>query len=172
MGNTLCKPVVQPPINLQTNLILGENKKSEPLLTDEAIKELIVSQEVTDAAVNKVDENVSLKEESKEDEPVAVIEEPKVEETKAEEPKAEEPKAEEPKAEETVVVIEETVVVIEEPKAAEEHVTTVTEETVEDINDKMTIIQPIDETMSCSSNEEHDQALLKKKRGRKKKTGN
>jgi len=142
MGNTLCKPVVQ-----TTDLISDTTNKTDPLLTEEAIKELIVTEPVT----KEEKEPVPI-------EPVTI--EPLV--TKEEEPVKEEPVGIEPP------IMDESAKIEEEPIIKEQI-------TQEDINlgiDKeaqLSIVQPPDEASSTSSKDD-EVPPLKKKRGRKKKT--
>ena len=141
MGNTLCKPVIQ-----TTDLISDTTNKTESLLTEEAIKELIVTQPVP----------------IEEKEPVP-IEPPPIEEK---EPVPIEPPVtnEEPIKEEEVGI---EPPIMEEPIIKEQI-------TQEDINlgiDKeaqLSIVKPPDEASSTSSKDD-EVPPLKKKRGRKRK---
>jgi hypothetical protein len=48
MGNTLCKPVINPPIQN-----VEQSKDIEPLLTEEAIKILVVNEPISEATVSE-----------------------------------------------------------------------------------------------------------------------
>ena len=97
MGNTLCKPVINPPIQN-----VEQSKDIEPLLTEEAIKILVVNEPISEATVSE-----------------ATVEE-------------------------------------------ESRVDTLVE-------DKLSLIPPLDEASSTSSKEDELVTPMKKKRGRKKK---
>ena len=166
MGNTLCKPVVQ-----TTDLISDTTNKTEPLLTDEAIKELIVTEPVT----KEEKEPVPIEPPPIEEEPVPI--EPLV--TKEEVAKIEEPiviKEEEPiKEEEQPPIKEEEEIVKMEQEDVVEMPIIKEQITQEDINlgveadAHLSIVQPPDEASSTSSKDD-EVPPLKKKRGRKKKT--
>ena len=163
MGNTLCKPVVQ-----TTDLISDTTNKTEPLLTEEAIKELIVTEPVT----KEEKEPVPI-------EPPVIIEEQPIKEEVGMEPPIEEEvtKIEEPitKEEEEIVKMEQEDVVEMEQEDVVEMPIIKEQITQEDINlgiDKdaqLSIVQPPDEASSTSSKDD-EVPPLKKKRGRKKKT--
>ena len=161
MGNTLCKPVVQ-----TTDLISDTTNKTEPLLTEEAIKELIVTEPVT----KEEKEPVPI------EPPVTIV--PLV--TKEEPIKEEELVGMEPPIEEEVTKIEEPITKEEEEivKMEQEDVVEMPiikeQITQEDINlgiDKeaqLSIVKPPDEASSTSSKDD-EVPPLKKKRGRKRK---
>jgi hypothetical protein len=155
MGNTLCKPVIQ-----TTDLISDTTNKTEPLLTEEAIKELIVTEPVT----KEEKEPVPI-------EPPVTIEEQPIKEEVGMEPPIEE---EVTKIEEPITKEEEEIVKMEQEDVVEMPI--IKEQiTQEDINlgiDKeaqLSIVQPPDEASSTSSKDD-EVPPLKKKRGRKKKT--
>ena len=141
MGNTLCKPVVQ-----TTDLISDTTNKTEPLLTEEAIKELIVTEPVT----KEEKEPVPI-------EPPVIIEEQPIKEEVGMEP----PIEEKPIKEEEVVKIEEEPIIKEQ----------ITQEDINlgiDKDAQLSIVQPPDEASSTSSKDD-EVPPLKKKRGRKRK---
>ena len=142
MGNTLCKPVINPPIQN------GEKPKDiEPLLTEEAIKILVVNETET-----------VIKEEPVVTEPEKVVEPVVTEPEKVVEPVVTEPeKVVEP------VVTEPIIEEIKEPIISEVTVDTLVNE------EKLSLVPPPDEASSTSSKEDELVTPMKKKRGRKKK---
>ena len=76
MGNTLCKPVINPPIQN-----VEQSKDIEPLLTEEAIKILVVNEPISEATVSEatVSEAPVIKEDVVSE---AIVTEPIIEEVK------------------------------------------------------------------------------------------
>ena len=148
MGNTLCKPVINPPIQN-----VEQPKDIEPLLTEEAIKILVVNEPISEATVSEapVSEATVIKEEVVSETTVSeatVIEAPVIKEEVVSEAIVTEPIIEEVK--ETIVepVIEEV----------ESRVDTLVNE------EKLSVVLPPDDLK-----EDELVTPMTKKRGRKKK---